>query len=315
MSNLVSVEVKNNIGTIEDNLDAVEASIREKVSEYSAIVVTEDSVKDGKKFLADIRKEKKALDDERKIIKDAWMAPYLAFEDRVKKIIGLYDEPVKIVNDQLTEYEKQRKEMKRLIIEDTYNFVKEDMGDWIPLEKIYEKRWENATYTEKKIREDMELLFNQMKMSISTVKSMESEFEEEGLAVLKKTGSLQAAIDEIQSRKRMKEEILEKEEKKRLEEEQKALEEKKRLEEEQKALEEKKRLEEEQESGEEKKESMDVIKDANDELVVVDKETGEILPPPFEQEKEVVVKAYVRESNLKEFEEMLKERFVRYEVM
>lgn len=309
MSNLVSVKVKNNIGTIEDNLDAVEASIREKVSEYSAIIVTEDSVKDGKKFLADIRKEKKALDDERKTIKDAWMAPYLAFENRVKKIIGLYDEPVKIVNDQLAEYEKQRKEMKRQIIEETYNFVKEDMGEWLPLEKIYDKRWENATYTEKKIREDMELLFNQMKMSISTVKYMESEFEEEGLAVLKKTGSLQAAIDEMQSRKRMKEEILEKEEKKRLEEERKALEEKKRLEEEQKAEVEK------EESMDTEMTSVDVTKDANEELVMVDKETGEILPLPFEQEKEVVVKVYVRESNLKEFEEMLKEKFVRYEVM
>ena len=60
MANLVPVQVKGNVGTIEDNLDLVELSIREKVQEYAAVVVTEDSVKDGKRFLADIRKEKKA---------------------------------------------------------------------------------------------------------------------------------------------------------------------------------------------------------------------------------------------------------------
>lgn len=59
MANLVPVQVKGNVGTIEDNLDLVELSIREKVQEYAAVVVTEDSVKDGKRFLADIRKERK----------------------------------------------------------------------------------------------------------------------------------------------------------------------------------------------------------------------------------------------------------------
>lgn len=50
MENLVSVQVKGNVGTIEDNLDLVENSIREKIKEYEAIVITEDSVKDGKKI-------------------------------------------------------------------------------------------------------------------------------------------------------------------------------------------------------------------------------------------------------------------------
>ena len=33
MENLVSVQVKGNVGTIEDNLDLVENSIREKIKE------------------------------------------------------------------------------------------------------------------------------------------------------------------------------------------------------------------------------------------------------------------------------------------
>lgn len=209
MGNLIPVQVKGNIGTIEDNLNEVELSIREKVREYSAVVVTEDTIKDGKKFLADIRKEKKSLDDERKAIKSQWMAPYEAFEKRAKKIIALYDEPVKLINEQLEEYENQRREMKRQGIREVYDFVKGDLADWLPLERIYNSKWENATYSCKKVREEMELIFDQMKVSISTVKSMGSEFETDALRVLKETGSLQAAISEINELQRQKERFME----------------------------------------------------------------------------------------------------------
>lgn len=208
MSELIPVKVTGKIGTIEDNLNEVELSIREKVREYSAVVVTEDTVKDGKKFLADIRKEKKALDDERKAIKAQWMAPYDAFEKRAKGIIALYDEPVRIINEQLEAYEEQRQTMKRQEIQEAYDFVKGELGDWLPLDRIYNPKWENATCSGKKVREEMELIFDQMKVSISTVKSMQSEFEEDALQVLKDTGSLQAAIEEINELQRQKERFL-----------------------------------------------------------------------------------------------------------
>lgn len=209
MGNLVPVKVKGNVGTIEDNLDLVELSIREKVQEYAAVVVTEDSIKDGKKFLADIRKEKKALDDERKAIKSQWMAPYEAFEKRAKQIISLYDEPVKVINDQLDDFEKQRRVMKRQEIEAAYDFVKGDLAEWLPLDRIYNPKWENATYSGKKVREDLEMIFDQMKVSISTIKSMKSEFEEDALLVLKETGSLQSAIAEINELQNQKERFME----------------------------------------------------------------------------------------------------------
>lgn len=209
MADLIPVQVTGNIGTIEDNLDAVEQSIKEKAREYAAVVVTEDTVKDGKKLLADIRKEKKALDDERKEIKSRWMAPYEEFEKRAKRIIGLYDEPVRIINTQLVEFDEERRAVKRQEIQKTYDLVKGELAEWLPLERIYNAKWENATYSAKKVREDMELLFGQLEVSISTIKSMGSEFEEDALRTLKETGSLQDAIAEINELKRQKERFME----------------------------------------------------------------------------------------------------------
>lgn len=209
MPDLVSVQVKGNVGTIEDNLDLVENSIREKAQEYAAVAVTEDTIKDGKKFLANIRKEQKALDDERMAVKARWMAPYEAFEKRAKQIIALYDEPIKIINRQLDEFERKRRSEKRQEIEAIYNLVKGEMGEWLPLKRIFNQRWENATYSGKKIQEDMELAFDQMRISITTIKSMNSELETDALRVLKETGSLQGAIAEINELQKQKERFVE----------------------------------------------------------------------------------------------------------
>ncbi len=202
MSNLVPVEVKKNIGTIEDNLDVVEASIRQKLVEYTQVVITKDSIQDGKELLADIRKEKKSLDDERKAIKKAWMKPYEAFEARAKKIIDLYDEPVRLIHSQLEAYEEDRKAAKRNDIKKIYEFVVKEnaeLADWLPLEKIYDTKWENATCKDKTIREAIEMAFSQIKISISTIQSMQSAWEEDALHVLKDTGSLPLAIEKINS--------------------------------------------------------------------------------------------------------------------
>ncbi len=183
MNGLMPVRVVNKIGTIEDNLDAVETSIRKRVEEYGGMAVTEDTVKEGKQVLADMRKEKAALDNERKEIKSQWMKPYLAFEERAKKIIALYDEPIEAVSSQIKQYDALQKEEKRKKIQAVYDAVKGEYGDWLPLEKIYDAKWENKSYSPKRIKEDMERLFGQLEVSISTIKSMDSEFEADALHI------------------------------------------------------------------------------------------------------------------------------------
>ena len=321
---LVPVRVISNLGTISDNLQEVEASIREKVKEYHNIVVTEETIQDGKKILADIRKEKEGLEQERKTIKKAWMKPYEAFEKRAKELIALYDEPVQILDSQLKEFEKQRKREKQQEIQRIYDAAKGDLEEWLPLSKVYDEKWESSIYSKKKIREEIEQAFRQVERSIQTIQSMQSEFEKEGLAVLKTTESLQAAIEEMQTRKRIKEEILAQEQRKREEEQ------RRREEEQRKREEEEKRKEEEQRKVQELQEILSSQPEETEkELEKVPvfqaiEQTEETLEPfeavtraeeiePFMAEPEVMVKVYVRESFLKEFQEFLRRNYIRFE--
>ena len=287
MSNLIPVEVKNNIGTIEDNLDVVEASIRQKLAEYTQVVITKDSIQDGKELLADIRKEKKSLDDERKAIKKAWMKPYEAFEARAKKIIDLYDEPVKLINSQLEAYEEDRKAAKRNDIKKIYEFVVKEnaeLADWLPLEKIYDTKWENATCKDKTIRQAIEMAFSQIKISISTIQSMQSAWEEDALHVLKDTGSLPLAIEKINSLTKQAE---------RIEEAKKAQEEASKAELEAKRAEDKAVVEEPQE--------------------LIEPETDILFP--FAAEKIVVLKVHVGENNLNLVKDFFESINIEYEVI
>ena len=287
MGNLVPVEVKKNIGTIEDNLDVVEASIRQKLAEYAQVVITQDCIQDGKELLADIRKEKKSLDDERKAIKKAWMKPYEAFEARAKKIIDLYDEPVKLINLQLETYEEDRKAAKRNNIKKIYEFVVKEnaeLADWLPLEKIYDTKWENATCKDKTIREAIEMAFSQIKVSISTIQSMQSAWEEDALNVLKDTGSLPLAIEKINSLTKQAE---------RIEEAKKAQEEASKAELEAKRAEDKAVVEEPQE--------------------LIEPETDILFP--FAAEKIVVLKVTVGENNLNLVKDFFESINIEYEVI
>lgn len=307
MGSLIPVKITSSIGTIQDNLDIVEASIREKVEEYKKTVVTEDTIKDNKQFLAYIRKEKQSLDNERKSIKKAWMVPYEDFEKRVKNIISLYDEPVDAINMQLEEYDRKRREEKRVEIENIYNAVKGDMEEWLPFDRIYNPKWENATYSNKKIRSDMEALFGSIKVSVSTIKSASSEFEEEGLAVLKKTGDLQAAFEEMNTRKRIKEEIVAKEERKRQEEGQKNKEQE---------IVEKQIPAEEAATGKQLENIESTVQKPETEKAAIQENSiqSQDVLMPFTPEKEVVVQVYIRESSLGWFKELMEEKFIRYEV-
>lgn len=289
MNSIVPVEVKTSLGTIQDNLDAVEVSIRERIAEYKNMVVTEDSLKDAKQVVADIRKEQKALDDSRKAIKKEWMAPWDSLEDRMKKIIKLYDEPINVINEQRAIFEEDRKEAKRKSIAAIYEKVdKGEHSDWLTLESLFDDRWLNATYSEKNIQKDIEDAFAQLDISISSIKAMESEFEQAGLDILKRTGDFQLAVQEMTKRKKMKEEIIAQEQAK--------------AEAFAKAKEEEEKAQEKVQVG-----------------VPLAEETHSSIPPiaddrPFEAEREIEVVVRVKESSLEDFKTLMEFNAYQYEV-
>lgn len=196
MNTIVPVKVGYNLGSITNNLDDVAASVKAYCDDFKGVVVTEDTVADGKQMLANIRKEKKYLDDERKEIKKAWNAPYLEFEKKVKEVTALYDEPIRMINGQIQELEEQRKAKKREAITEIWESteIPDEIKGWFSLEEVYNPKWENATFKEKDIAAEISDHIAVTKMAYDTVKSLHHPYEEEGLKVLKESKNLQSAM-------------------------------------------------------------------------------------------------------------------------
>lgn len=124
-------EVNFNYEEISNNLDIV-------LKKYEGIVVTEDTVKDGKKVIADLRKGKKSLDEFRKKTKKELTAPVKEFEDKCKELSKKFDEVINPIVEQAEQFEEKRKAEKKIEVEKVIDEVCKLKGlDELPLEDSY----------------------------------------------------------------------------------------------------------------------------------------------------------------------------------
>ena len=227
-------------GTVSCNFEEVEGYIKERLKEYDGAIFTEESKGYAKKELAKLRAEKKELNDNLRDAKKKYMAPWDAFEPKAKELINLFDEPITLIDGQVKAFEEDRIAQKKALIEAIYTELVGDLADIIPLERIYNPKWENATMKEKAIREEVLAQATAARIALDTIHGMHSDAETKALDVFKQTLSLPEAISCINAYEAQKAEILRKEQERKREEELERIrrEEREKLEAERKALEE-----------------------------------------------------------------------------
>lgn len=218
MQNIKAV-ITQQAGKIDLNYDQVHAAIQERLEEYQNAFFTEDSKGIAKKELAGLRAEKKSLMDRVKESKESYMAPWNDFEKRVKELISLYDQPIELIDRQIKAFENRRVEEKRELIRQIYEETAGELREVLPLEKIYNKKWENATYKEKDIRRDLISIMAAAGQAISTIRAMGSEAEPKAIAIYLEQLDLGAAITFLTGYEQQKREIIQKEEERRRREE------------------------------------------------------------------------------------------------
>lgn len=203
------VEQKN--GSIETNSEEIKAALAAKMEEYKGMVFTAESQPKAKRTVASLRKLKKAMSDRRIEIKKKFMEPYTNFEAQVKELDKLIDEPIDFISGQIEEFERRRVEAKKAMICEIYTGIMAEHGtvmEYLPLDRIYDSRWENSTTTQKAITEAITAHVEHVEKDLDTIRAMESEFEDKGLAKYKATLELSDAIATMNQYQKQKEEIL-----------------------------------------------------------------------------------------------------------
>lgn len=224
------IKVTQNAGTISFNFEEIKEQLSAEMAHYKGMLFTEETKKEAKETVAALRKLKKEVSDRRIEIKKAYLQPYDDFEAKVKELDALINEPIAFISEQVAEFERRRVEEKKKLIGEIYAGIMAEhdfVAEYLPLDRIYDSKWENATTTQKAITEAIADRVERMERDLYTIREMQSEFEDKGLAKYKSTLELADAIAVMNQYQKQKEEIMrrekEREERQRAEEAAKAV--------------------------------------------------------------------------------------------
>ena len=182
------------LGSIQFNEEEVKAGLAEQMKVYKELPVSAENKADRKKDIATLRKMKKAVDDRRKEVKSIWMKPYDEFERKVKEVMSLIDEPINLIDDQAKELEDRERRQKKAEIREYFSTAAGEYTEWLTLEQIYDPKWENASVSLKKVREEIDQRINEIKAALASLSLSVSDVKEEAIERYKSDLNLTAAL-------------------------------------------------------------------------------------------------------------------------
>lgn len=186
------------IKAIEFNYDEIKTEMANKVADYKAMVYSDDQIKDAKKDRAELNKLVKAMEDKRKEIKKLCLEPYNKFENQMKDLVAIVNEPIGIIDNQIKAYEDEQKQKKIAEIREYYA----GKGCDIDLDKFYDKKWENASVTMTAVKTAIDSKVEEINADLKILEA-ETEYAFEAIDAYKKTLDIRYAMSEIQRLKDM----------------------------------------------------------------------------------------------------------------
>ena len=176
-------------GSISTNLDTLKQELEAIAKNYEGVVVSEDTIPLAKKDLASLRALVKEVEDRRKAVKKEWNQPYADFEAEVKNALAIINKPIDLINEQLKEFELQRKADKEQHVREIYAENIREYEEYLPFSEIFDEKWLNVSTTDKDIIFDINAKLTQVKIDLEAIKALQSEFEDEVIKAYKESGN------------------------------------------------------------------------------------------------------------------------------
>lgn len=178
------------------NKEEIMNEISNRMQYYSNIEVTEETMKESKTDLANLRKFRDSFEEKRKELKKKFLKPYEDFEKEYKEIIELIDRPLNLINAQLQKLEFEQKETKKKNIKLYYDKQSKDIVELVPFERIFKDKWLNKTCTTKSIKDEIAEFVKSFKCGYETIKNLKQKYEKQIIDKFIQTFDLSVALAE-----------------------------------------------------------------------------------------------------------------------
>ena len=171
MSDLQLRTTKFELGVIETNLTELEKIVDESLEKYRGLVVTEDAIGEAKKTRSDLNALKKTANDWRIRKEKEFNEPFAQVKAQVKRICDNIDNVNGEIDKQIKTFEEAQKEEKRASIEAWWS---ENGKRTVPLDKVWDERYLNKTFTEKQWQQDLRIKCQKITNDLSNITQMGS---------------------------------------------------------------------------------------------------------------------------------------------
>lgn len=105
MENKTVITVENVPAVINANFNEVREAVKAHLEKFKGVVITPESIKEGKALIKEINVTRKELDARRKLEVGNASAPIKAFDEKMKELIGLHDEAKTDLTNQIAKFE------------------------------------------------------------------------------------------------------------------------------------------------------------------------------------------------------------------
>jgi hypothetical protein len=138
------------------NFDEMSQFAKALAEEYKGLTFDEETVKEGKKTVAELKKIQKSVNDFKVATKKDLTASVTLFETQCKNIIAEFDEPINFISSQLDTFEAERIRIKTLIANKLIQDFYEAQGVEPKFQTVvFRPDWLNVTKKEKEIALDI----------------------------------------------------------------------------------------------------------------------------------------------------------------
>lgn len=178
------------------NYDELKAQLAESLDRYNKLVVTEDAIQPAKKDRAALNTLYKAIEDKRKAVKKACLAPYETFEVKAKELTGMIQQPIDAIDRQVKSFEDQKRQEKYKAITHFHTTNIGDLSDLVPLDKILPSKWANAGTTLISVTQEIAESIQKIRNDLGIIEKMSAEFSQQMTDAYLKTLDMSAALAE-----------------------------------------------------------------------------------------------------------------------